>query len=89
MPELGAADIGYALKLAPADAVEFLRGKKVAVTEDWRELWQEAHARAFTVAKMAKRDLLADTQKIIARKLAEGLSERQAAAAAWRAATGS
>jgi len=80
MPDITAADIGYALKLAPAEAVGFLRGKGLAVTEDWRELWQEAHTRAFTVAKMAKRDLLAKTREIIARKLAEGLSERQAAA---------
>jgi len=73
-------DLGYALKLAPAEAVKYFRGKNIAVTDDWRELWQAAHTRAFTVAKMTQHDLLAKTREVVLRKLADGLSERQVAA---------
>lgn len=41
------------------------RGRAV-VTRDWTDMWQEDHARAFTVAKVAKLDLLAEIQASLA-----------------------
>jgi len=79
-PTAADIDLRYALKLAPAEAVDYFKRKGFAITDDWRELWQEAHNRAFTVAKMAEHDLLVKTREIIDRKLAEGLTARQAAA---------
>ncbi|MCY4427387.1 MAG: phage minor head protein [Halieaceae bacterium] len=78
MPDVTSIDLGHAFTLAPKEAVEYFRAKGFKITHDWRELWQDAHARAFTVSKMAKYDLLANTRKIIDRKLAEGLTLQDA-----------
>ena len=44
------AAIIAALKMPPEQAVEFLRSKGLQVSDSWRDLWQTAHLRAFTVA---------------------------------------
>ncbi len=76
-----AAAIGHALHLPPAAAVAYLRQKGYAVSWRWWDVWQDAHHRAFTVAKMARFDLLQQTRAIVDRALATGMSEAQAAAA--------
>ncbi len=53
-------DLGMALQLPPEKALEYFRAKGFAVTLNWRELWQQAHAKAFTVAGVVKIDLLKD-----------------------------
>lgn len=79
MPDLG---LGYALRLPPAEAIRYLeRRAGRRVSWNWWETWQEAHAEAFTVAKMASLDLLADTRAIVDHGIAAGLTERQIAAA--------
>ncbi len=72
-------DLGHALQLPPAGAIAHLRTKGYAVSWRWWDVWQEAHQRAFTVAKMARRDLLEQTRAIIDRALATGMTEKQAA----------
>ena len=59
-------DLSYALGLTPVEAVQYFRSKGIAVTENWHDLWQEAHARAFTVAGVAKLDLLQDIRGAVA-----------------------
>lgn len=46
----------------PSDAIAFFDKKSALLREsfDWREVWQEEHARQFTVAKSAGRDILGD-----------------------------
>lgn len=80
MPPDRGVDLGHALQLPPAGAIAYLRTKGYAISWRWWDVWQEAHQRAFTVAKMARLDLLQQTRAIIDRALATGMTERQAAA---------
>lgn len=57
-------------------AIEYFRAKGLRLTFDWREMLGAEHANAFTVAKMADIDLLADIQASLEDALAQGLSYR-------------
>ena len=54
-----------AFNLTPAAAVEYLRKRKLRVSENWYDLWKEEHTRAFTVAKMLRMDLLQTVRGLI------------------------
>ena len=64
----------------PKEAVDYLRRKGLLARYDYREVWREEHAHAFTVANMMKIDLLADVQQSIAKAQEEGTP-----AARWKA----
>ena len=61
----------------PEDAIKYFDGKGLKLTGDWRELWQEQHAKAFTVARLAKLDVLNDIYNAINDALKNGTTERQ------------
>lgn len=65
------------LDQSPADAVEFLRSKGVRITFNWQEMLDEAHARAFTVAKAMRLDVLRDIRGGLLEALREGKTLRQ------------
>jgi hypothetical protein len=45
--------------LTPEGAAEYLAGReRLAITYDWRALWQDEHAQQFTVSRLARLDLL-------------------------------
>ena len=69
-------DLSYALGLEPVEAVRYFRSKGIAVTENWHDFWQDAHARAFTVAGVAKLDLLQDIRGAVDTAIKEGRTER-------------
>lgn len=73
---MDAATVGYAIGLPPADAVAYLESKGVRVSERWHDLWQEAHARAVTVAGMTRLDLLQDVKQTLTTAVREGKTER-------------
>lgn len=56
----GAVDLAHAFGLEPVDAVKYFQDKGYAITWNWRDQWQEAHAKAFTVAGVTKVDVLQD-----------------------------
>lgn len=58
--------------VVPREAVEFFRSKGLAIGYAWQDVWQEEHARAFTVAKAMNRDLLEDIRGAVDKALAEG-----------------
>ncbi|XLM22155.1 phage head morphogenesis protein, partial [Chromobacterium piscinae] len=43
-----------------------------ALTWDWEELWQDAQAQAFTVAKVTRLDILQDIRDAVEKALVEG-----------------
>lgn len=46
-------------RLTVQRAVEYLQGRsRLVPTLDWRDLWQEEHARAFTVSRLTRLDLV-------------------------------
>lgn len=61
----------------PADAVAALVAKGYEIAFDWREVWQEENAKAFTVAKAMSRDLLEDIREAVQKALDEGLTLQQ------------
>lgn len=60
----------------PADALAWFRAKGLKLGFDYREVWREEHAIAFTVAKILQLDLLADVRAEVDRALADGLTFR-------------
>lgn len=75
MPE--PVDLGYAVNLPPERAIEYFRSKGYALSWNWPEVWQQQHARAFTVAKAMKLDVLEDLRGAVDRALADGQTFRQ------------
>jgi SPP1 gp7 family putative phage head morphogenesis protein len=65
-------NLGYAFTLAPADAIEYFKGKGYAIGFGWQDVWQEANARAFTVAGIMKMDVLVDINTELQKALTEG-----------------
>mgnify|MGYP003667007507 CR=1 FL=1 len=61
----------------PADAVAYLERKGLRVTWNWAEMLDEAHARAFTVAKATRLDVLRDIRKGVLDSVREGKTLRQ------------
>mgnify|MGYP000418634557 CR=1 FL=1 len=58
--------------LPPTEAIRFFRSKGLATGFDWQDVWQEEHARAFTVAKAMQREVLEDIRAALDDALAEG-----------------
>ena len=69
-------DIGYALNLKPEQAIRYFESKGLALTKSWNELWQEAHIKAFTVAHVAKMDVLLDIHSALRDALHDGITEQ-------------
>jgi len=65
--------------LAFQEAVDFFRDKVILKPGDFERLWAEAKTRAFTVAGVAKADVLKDIFDELARALEEGLTQEE-----WR-----
>lgn len=64
--------LSYALGLPPKDAISYLESKGAKITFDWKEVWQGAQAKAFTVTSVARLDILEDIRGALKTTLAEG-----------------
>lgn len=79
MPD--APPIRAVIGLPPDETVRAFEARdSLRATVRWSEMWHEDHARAFTVAKVARLDMLAELQASIADMLANGGTFEQ-----WRA----
>ena len=74
MPE--SVDLGYAASLRPERAIAYFQERGYALTWSWRDMSEEAHALAFTVAKSAGYNVLKDIRVALANALAEGQTYR-------------
>jgi len=61
----------------PQEALDYLQGKKLKVGFDYRDVWREEHAGAFTVAKMTQLDMLSDMRDSLAGALKNGTTLRE------------
>lgn len=68
--------LSYALGLPPKDAISYLESKGARITFDWKEVWQNAQAKAFTVAGVARLDVLEDIRGALKTALAEGKTQK-------------
>lgn len=76
-PDGNAIDMGYVLRLEPKLAVDYLKSKGVNITWNWHEQLESAHARAFTVAKATKAEVLDTIRWATEQAIANGSSERE------------
>lgn len=70
-------NLAYAMTLPPQAALAYFKAKGYVVTGNWKELWQQAHDNAFTVANCARLDVLADIRDALESALAEGITYRE------------
>lgn len=63
--------------LPPEKAIEYFQAKGYAIAWDWHEVWQEAQARAFTVAKVMRADILEDIRGELQRGFEQGMTEAE------------
>lgn len=74
MPE--PVDLRFAFGLEPRRAVEYFRAKGYEITWNWEAMAAEAHARAFTVAKAMRLDVLQTIRDELDRAIAGGTTLR-------------
>ena len=67
----------FAIGLKPEQAVKYFESKGYTISWNWFDTWQEAHARAFTVAKAMRMDILQDIREIVDRAIRDGLTFEQ------------
>jgi SPP1 gp7 family putative phage head morphogenesis protein len=60
--------------LPPEEAIEYFRRKGFEIGFDWRDIWQDEHARAFTVAKAMTLGLLTDIRDVVDKAIADGIA---------------
>lgn len=65
-------DLLFALQLAPEKAIEYFRAKGFTISWSWLDVWQDAHAKAFTVAGVMKMEVLQDIRQQVDKALAKG-----------------
>ena len=63
--------------IIPQEALNYLGNKKLTVGFDHGDVWKAEHNSSFTVAKMMKLDLLADTREALEQALREGKTFKQ------------
>lgn len=74
MPTPQRSELNALFNLPPADAIDYLKSKGFKIGWDWHETLDDAHSRAFTVAKVAKLDVLQDIRKSLLTALENGQS---------------
>ncbi len=65
-------DLKYLINLPPEKAIQYLKGKGYKLSWDWHEVWQDAHKKAFTVAKAMREDILQDIKEAVDKAMVEG-----------------
>ncbi|MDM5074570.1 phage head morphogenesis protein [Aeromonas bestiarum] len=65
----------------PQAALDWFKAKGIQPGFDYRDVWLEEQANAFTVAKMLNADLLVEVRALVEKALAEGQTYQQFAAA--------
>jgi SPP1 gp7 family putative phage head morphogenesis protein len=70
-------DLKAAFGLKPEAAIEYFKSKGYAITWDWHEMLDEAHAKAFTVAKVLRADVLQDIHDSLTSALDTGITYRE------------
>lgn len=61
----------------PQEAIAYFKAKGFQIAFDWRDVWQEENAKAFTVAKAMSRDLLEDIREAVQSAIDEGTTLQQ------------
>lgn len=73
---MAGVDLSHAIGLPPKDAIAYFESKGHQLSWNWQDVWSEAQAKAFTVAKVARMDVLNDIGEAVKTALKEGKTER-------------
>lgn len=71
------ADLSFAFGLPPAKAIRFFESKGYTFSWRWEETLGAAHAKAFTVAKVMRMDVLQDIRGMVQKSLQDGITFEQ------------
>lgn len=74
MPDLKDIDLFFAVGLPPEQAIEYFRSKGFEMSWNWYDLWHDAQARSFAVAKVMRLDILQDLYESVQDALTGGKS---------------
>ncbi|MCG9496209.1 phage head morphogenesis protein [Acinetobacter pittii] len=80
MPVAQRPELNALFNLPPNDAIDYLKSKGFKIGWDWHETLDDAHSRAFTVAKVARIDLLQDIRSSLVTAMEKGQTLEQ-----WKA----
>ncbi|MCF4430027.1 phage head morphogenesis protein [Acinetobacter baumannii] len=80
MPKAQRPELKALFELPPSDAISYLEEKGFKIGWDWHETLDNAHSRAFTVAKVARMDLLQDIRQSLISAMQQGQTLEQ-----WKA----
>ena len=58
----------------PKEALDYIKNKSLKVGFSYKDVWNEEHATAFTVAKAMQIDVLSDLKKAVEKAIEEGMS---------------
>lgn len=70
-------DIRLIIGKKPEQIIDYLIRKGYKISFSWHDVWKEAHAKAFTVAKAMKLDILSDIRNELQKAMDQGLSFNQ------------
>jgi SPP1 gp7 family putative phage head morphogenesis protein len=65
-------DLAYACQLPPEQAIAYFQQKGYTFSWDWRDTLEDAHAKAFTVAKAMRLDILQDIRAAVDKAIVQG-----------------
>lgn len=80
MPTAQRPELNALFNLPPEDAISYLEKKGFKIGWDWHETLDNAHSKAFTVAKVARMDLLQDIRQSLITAMQQGQTLEQ-----WKA----
>ena len=80
MPTAQRPELNALFTLPPEDAISYLEKKGFKIGWDWHETLDNAHSKAFTVAKIARMDLLQDIRQSLITAMQKGQTLEQ-----WKA----
>lgn len=64
--------LAAAMTMPPKDAISYFESKGLTLSGDWHEIWHRAQAQSFTVANVARMDVLQDIREAVSTALREG-----------------
>ena len=67
----------YLLTLPPEQIVQWYKSKGYTFSWDWKDVWQNAHAQTFTVAKVMKLDILQEIKDEVDKIFNNGITYEQ------------
>lgn len=70
-------DIKLIIGLKPEEIINYLKRKGYKVSWNWQDTWKEAHAKAFSVAKAMKLDILSDIRNELQNAIDNGSTFHQ------------